>query len=155
MFDCIKQADPTAEVETIGLVEHRPNRRPADILTGCAFAGTLASLDMCIASPHASASGRDCCAAGAERKFREYAEELPHLEQQGIKYVPMVWSCYGREHADVTKVLTNVARRAARRNGLVNHGALLSRFRQKLGVALWRRAARMLFAVASAGGDDL
>ena len=153
LFDCICEADPAAETEPLGLVEHRPYRRPADILTGCALLGTLASLDMCIASPHASAAGRDCCNSAVARKMDEYADDLPALEQQGIQYVPLAWSCYGREHERVSSVMTNVARRAARRKGMLSHARHLARFRQRIGLVIWRRLARMAMAVAGARED--
>ena len=153
LLNCIQEADPAAELETSGLVAPRPNRRPADILTGCALPGTLASLDMCVASPHASGAGADCCAAAVSRKLAEYADDIPFLEQQGMTYAPMVWSCYGREHEACTRMLKAVARQAARRKGLLSHDELLSRFRQRLGVAIWRRAARMAMAVAAAAQE--
>ena len=135
-------------METVGLVEHRPHRRPADILTGCAYPGTLASLDMCVASPHAAGAGQDCCSSAVERKMNEYAADLSSLEQQGIRYIPLAWSCYGREHASVSQVLENDAKRASRRKGLLNHAAHLSRFRQRIGLVIWRRLARMVESVA-------
>ena len=150
LFACAVEADPSAELETPGLVPHNPNRRPADILTGCAVLGTLASLDTCVASPHASGAGTDCCASAVRRKLDEYELDIPALEQQGIRYVPVVWSTYGRAHTDAARLLENIAKRAARRKGLISHVSILARFRQRMGTAIWKRAARMALAVVAA-----
>ena len=58
-------------------------------------------------------------------------------------YRPIVWSCFGREHADTTSVMVALARRAARRRGYADHKPLLARARAAIGVALACRLARM------------
>jgi hypothetical protein len=84
------------------------------------------------------------------RKKREYAQDIVDLEAQGIQYIPVVWSTYGRADAGAESVLVQVARRAARRKGLVSHHDMLCRFKQRIGVSIWRRAARMVLALDAA-----
>ena len=80
------------------------------------------------------------------RKRETYAKYLDALEAEGVEYRPLVWSCWGREHPETTAVLTGLARRAARRRGLVSHKPLLRQARAQVGAALARRAAGMLRA---------
>ena len=80
------------------------------------------------------------------RKLDVYARYLPALEAEGVRYTPMAWSCWGREHADTTAVLAALARRAARRRGAASHQPLLREARAQVGAAIARRAAAMLRA---------
>ena len=64
----------------------------------------------------------------------------------------MIWSSFGREHEETTAILDRIARRAARRFGHATHTALLGRARAAIGVALARRAARMVHACLRPGG---
>ena len=69
---------------------------------------------------------------------------MEDLKEQGVECKPLVWSCWGREHADTSAVLLAVARRAARRRGLANHWVLLQA-RGHIGAALaWRTGATLL-----------
>ena len=63
-----------------------------------------------------------------------------------VIYRPLIWSCYGREHAHTTAAITAIARRVARRQGLADHRRLLARFRAAVEEALARRSARMVHA---------
>ena len=81
-----------------------------------------------------------------KRKRRTYAKYAPELDEARVLYQPLIWSCFGREHAETTAALTTMARRAARRQGLSDHGHLLNRARAAVGVALARRCARMVQA---------
>ena len=77
------------------------------------------------------------------RKRGHYGEHLEDMPLRGLRYVPLVFSCYGRVHADLAAALTLVAKQAARRLGVAHHGPILQRAMAGIGVAMWRRAAAM------------
>ena len=146
VFDLARLADSTAEKEVLGLLEAAPGLRPADVLTSAASPGWTSALDIGIASPGARHAGVDCTESMRVRKRGVYSRHLGALEAEGVQYRPLVWSCWGREHPDTTAVLTQLARQAARRRGLLCHWPLLRRVRARVGAALARRAAAMLRA---------
>ena len=119
-----------------------PGRRPH--FGACKGIDTV--LDVGVASPGASGAGADCAEAMCKRKRRAYAAYEDELDAARVMYKPLVWSCFGREHAETTAALTTLARRAARRQGLSDYGPLLARARAAIGVALARRCARMVHA---------
>ena len=146
LLDLAKIADATSEPEVLGLFASAPDLRPADILTS-ALSGNLShALDVGVAAPLAQNAGPDCTEAMRKRKVRRYARFVPELEAQHIQYRPVIWSSWGREHADTTSVLTELAKRAARRRGLADHRPILARARRGIGIAIVRRAARMVHA---------
>ena len=151
VFDLARQADATAEKETLGLLDTAPGFRPADVLTTAVSPGWVSCLDVGVAAPEAQNAGDDCTESMRRRKRRVYAKYLDALEAEGIEYKPLVWSCWGREHPDTTAVLTQLARQAARRRGAADHKELLRRVRAQVGAALARRAAAMLRACLPSG----
>ena len=146
VFDLARRADATAEREVLGLLDTAPGLRPADVLTTAVSEGWTSALDVGVAAPHAANAGEDCTESMRRRKRDVYARYLPALEAEGVRYTPMAWSCWGREHADTTAVLTALARRAARRRGAASHQPLLREARAQVGAAIARRAAAMLRA---------
>ena len=143
LFAITRIADTTAEREVLGLLDTAPGLRPADILT-CAVQPSLSfALDIGIAAPPAAHAGTDCCETMRRRKVRHYADHAGDLLEQGIQYVPIIWSCWGREHEDTTRVLRRIARVVARRRG-GSHDAVLASLRDAIGAILARRAAAML-----------
>ena len=143
LFAITRIADTTAEREVLGLLDTAPGLRPADILT-CAVQPALSSaLDIGIAAPHSAHAGTDCCETMRLRKVRYYADHTGDLLEQGIEYTPVIWSCWGREHEDTTRVLRQIARVVARRRG-GSHDMVLSSLRDAIGAILARRAAAML-----------
>ena len=139
-------ADPTAAVESVGLVPSVPELRPADILTSAAFPGRLAALDIGVTSPDRSGAGEDCCDSMHQRKLGDYGHVLAELEEQGVTYRPMVWSCFGRCHPEAQAILATMATRVARRRGLRGSNLVLRRVRTAIGVELVRRAVNMVRA---------
>ena len=137
-------ADPHATCESPGLVPSRPLLRPADILSSAPLPGRLAALDVGVVSPDSASAGGDCCEAMWRRKKKTYQ---PFAHEFLAVYIPLVWSAFGREHADTSAVLETLARAAARRRGLADHRPLLRRARCAIGVALVCRAVRMTHAV--------
>jgi len=136
-------ADPSATTEVPELIPNAPALRPADIFSESALPGGQAALDIGICSPDATNAGTDCCASMWSRKRGHYSEHLEDMASRGLRYVPLVFSCYGRAHADSAAALELVARQAARRLGVANHEPLLRRARAGIGVAIMRRAAAM------------
>ena len=143
LFAITRIADTTAEREVLGLLDAAPGLRPADILT-CAVQPALSSaLDIGIAAPHSLHAGSDCRETMRLRKLKYYADHTGDLLEQGIEYTPIIWSCWGREHEDTTRVLRQIARVVARRRG-GSHDMVLSSIRDAIGAILARRAAAML-----------
>ena len=151
VFDLARLADTTAEKEVLGLLDTAPGLRPADILTSAVSPGRVSALDVGVAAPGARHAGADCTESMRRRKRAVYARYLDALAAEGVDYQPLTWSCWGREHPDTTAVLTQLARRAARRRGVASHAPLLRRARAGIGAALARRAAAMLRACLPAG----
>ena len=145
-LDFTRLADASAEPEVVGLIASAPGLRPADLSTTALAMNCDTALDIGIASPDAAGAGPDCTESMRRRKLTRYGRFLQELLATHVIYRPLIWSCYGREHADTTAVITAIARRAARRQGLADHRRLLTRFRAAVGVALARRSARMVHA---------
>ena len=139
-------ADPTSVVEARRLIPSAPALRPADILTSAAIPGRLAALDIGVTGPDATGAGADCCDAMFNRKRAEYAAHLDELEAEGIVYQPMVWFCFGCAHPEADIMLQSMVTLAARRRGLRDPGLLLRRVKSAIGVALVRRAVRMVMS---------
>ena len=137
--------DATAAVEPRGLIPSRPGLRPADILSTAAFARP-AALDVSVACPDSAGAGTDCCSALAQRKLDKYADYLGELQTEGIAYMPIVWSCWGRPHEDAAAAVRSMAAAAARRRGDLQPDALQARTNAMVGLQLARRAARMVGA---------
>ena len=47
-------------------------------------------------------------------RYWSYVTDLDHKE---IEYKPLIWSCWGREHANTNSIFRQLARTAARRRG--------------------------------------
>jgi hypothetical protein len=77
-----------------------------------------------------------------ERKERGLsAGEREALRDQCIKYVPIVYSCYGRCLPDTERLLVFLANAAAIRYGLASAKFLLRRTRLRIATAIWNGAA--------------
>ena len=144
ILDFTRLADATAEPEVLGLIASAPGLRPADILTSALAVDRDTALDVGVAAPDASGAGDDCTESMRKRKHAKYAPFAQDLAAAGVVYRPLVWSCFGREHAETTTALVTIARRVARRQGLADHRPVLNRIRAAVGVALARRCARMV-----------
>ena len=89
------------------------------------------------------------------RKRHEYAPHLHELEVvQGVAYRPMIWSAFGRVHPETQALLNTMAVQAARRRGLRDHRLVLRRICSAVGVALARRAARMVHSCVPGLGAE-
>ena len=118
--------DSGSATEVRGLIGSAPQLRPADLLTAAAF-GKVMAFDVGIANPGSRTAGDDACSSMAERKMSDYAPFLAELESDGVQYMPVVWSSWGRAHVDADRAVTSLARGAARRLGLANTKGLESR----------------------------
>ena len=154
--DCVLElthlADPSSETEVRALFPNAPTLRPADIFTSAALPGRMATLDIGISSPDACGASDDCCDSMYDKKVRRYSEHI--TERTNFEYRPLVFSCYGRVHPECMSILRNIAQGAARRCGLFDFKGLLSRIHRNIGVAIWRRAARMVHACAPKLSDS-
>ena len=147
-------SDGAAASEVRGLIGSAPRLRPADVLTTAAF-GRLVALDVGIANPAARTAGEDACASMVSQKTSEYARFLSELAEDGIEYRPMVWSCWGRPHADAAGAVRSMAQAAARRQGAISARCIERRTCSAIGVQIWKRAARMAATCRpSVGGDE-
>ena len=79
-----------------------------------------------------------------QTKLNNYAQHLPHLNENGVRYNPLIFSCYGRIHLDAIATLESIVVRAASRREFLDHKLLLRRAHAVIGVQIWRRAARMV-----------
>ena len=91
-------ADPASLVEAPELISSAPALRPADIFTCAALPGRQAALDVGICSPDAAGAGNDCCENMRKRKMEDYGAYLDGMEQVGIIYLLLIFSCFGRIH---------------------------------------------------------
>ena len=140
----LRSVDPGTETEVQGLVPSAPSLRPADILTRAAHSTLDTAIDVTIKAPHACGAGGDCVDAGRREKMTKYGPILPELRQQGIRYVPVAVSCFGRRGQDLDAVLRAAAVKFVRQAGSVDHKRLQRKWEQRLSVVVWRRAARMV-----------
>ena len=139
----VQLADAGATTELTELIPSRPALRPADIYTVAALPGTRAALDIGICPPDAVGAGSDCCEAMWQRKTERYAEHFEELALQGIRYVPMIVSCYGRLHREAENTMERIALQAGRRQGVSNYRPLLRRTQAALGATVVSRAVAM------------
>ena len=144
LFRYASEADPATEWEPQDLVSSRPRARPADVLTPAAFPGRVAALDVGVVSP-AAHPGTDAADAMYSRKTEEREPIRCELERQNIVYKPIVWTSYGRPHAQATAAMRGIAKRIGRRRGC-SADVVLAPMQQAVGVCLARRSARMSLA---------
>ena len=142
----VQIADSVAETEVSGLVTAAPSLRPADIFTEAAVPGCQAAMDIGITSPDSTGAGEVCCDAMYAEKMKKYEPHLPSLTSRGIRYKPMILSTYGQWHPDSRMTFEAIAKRAARKQGFLDHKLLLRRALASVGVLIWRRAAAMVRA---------
>jgi hypothetical protein len=139
-------ADASAEREPLGLVPELPTLRPADILTSAALDGCTAALDVGITASGASETDADPAETMHNKKARERMPIQATLAAQNIRYVPIVWTSYGRPHEAAKAALQRIARQVARRRGDGCAQAVQRQMRRAIGTELARRVARMSLA---------
>ena len=83
------------------------------MLTSAAIPGCVAALDIGVVAP-AAFPDSDATVRMYQRKMDERTLQLAELEAQGIKYRLMIWTCYGRPHADAISAMLRISKRAAR-----------------------------------------
>ena len=101
------------------------------------------AVDVGICCPAATGAGTDCTEAMRLRKQARMLPYAPELEAGGVDFKPVTFSCYGRPHADSARLLLSLGRRLARRKGTEAHVGT-RQLAARIGVEIWRRAARML-----------
>ena len=151
LMDLALQADPAAESEPQCLASLQPDARPADVLCSLGGPGQLAAMDVGITTPTPAHGDVDACELYKTRKLQKYQRLFPQLTAQGITYKPLIWSSWGRSHADASTVCRHLAAKAARRRGLADHKDILADTSAKIGTALQARLADMITRCI---GDD-
>ena len=68
------------------------------------------------------------------------------MRSQGISYMPLIWTAWGRPHDDVVQTMRSLIARAARRRGLVSFADVLREAKFKIALEIQARAARMVIA---------
>ena len=101
-----------------------------------------AALDVTVVSQEAAGAGRDCVATAYDKKFHRYRQAVVEWGDNGIRLQPLVWSCEGRSHPDVARVMAYSAAALARRKSCSAQD-VLKRWRADIGAALAIRRARM------------
>ena len=110
---------------------------------------------MGITTPVSAGAGFDCVGAMRAAKLRRLGPvALEELRQQGLTYVPMAFSCYGRIEEGADARIARMVRRAARRRGLADSRVLERRLRQRLGVEIWRRSVAVCRRCLGGGAAD-
>jgi hypothetical protein len=137
--------DSGLQTEARGLLEHNP-RRPADIYTRIAYPGVDAALDVTVTAVEAYGAGEEPCARAYRSKLRSYKKEIPEMRANGIRFVPLVWSCEGSSHPETIRSLHNIADGVAMKTGC-SAKKLLRRLWHNVTVDLMRRRAAMARSV--------
>jgi hypothetical protein len=154
LYAVASSLDATSEREPGGLIPSHPGLRPADLLTGASgLSGRLVALDVGVCCPAAAGAGADCVEAMRRRKVHRMEPFAAELENGGIMYKPVVFSCFGRPHADAKKLIQGFARRLARRPG-TEAAVEERRLAARIGQQVWRRAARMVRRCLPSAADD-
>ena len=144
LFKVACSLDSSSEHEPTGLISSRPLLRPADLLTGASgFSARLAALDVGICCPGAAGAGSDCVETMRQRKMARMQPFGAELEQAGVDYKPITFSCFGRPHPDAKALFRSFATKLGRRRGSEAH-LEERRLAANVGVEIWRRAAHML-----------
>ena len=144
--EAFHMADPGTATEVPGLCPAAPTLRPADVLTRAAHPTLTVAVDIGVRAPHASNARDDAAESMRQDKLDYYEQHLPDLEAQGIAYMPMTFTAYGRRHPSATKMLIHAATKVARQRGQVATKGLLKSWQRQLAAEVWRRAARMVRA---------
>jgi hypothetical protein len=138
------EGDAATECEVQGLIPSAPTLRPADILTRAGHERYLAAVDVMFKAPATAGPDGDCTEMGKREKLDNYGPYLEELEALGIRFMPAVFSAYGRRHPDVTKMLKQAALRAARRRGGATAKELVEKWGRDAAAVVWSRAAGMV-----------
>ena len=146
--------DSIACSEPGGLIPSDPLLRPADVLTTAALPGRSAALDLGVASPFAAGAGDDYCDTMHQRKMAKYEPYFEELAMEGIHYVPVIFSAFGRPHPQASVVMNNLASIAARKRGISDVEAIRRRLETWIGVRLQKRLAAMVINCLPQGTSE-
>ena len=146
-------ADANSLAEPKGIVPSRPGLRPADLLSFAAI-GRGAALDVSIVSPDSEGAGHDACFAMSSRKTEKYGSVLRELQEEGIDYKPVVWTCWGRPGGPAQAAVRELASAAARRRGIADPRILEKHLNAIIGCFIWKRAACMVLACLGRGAKE-
>ena len=131
-----------------------PLLRPAGVLTSAALDGCAAALDVGITASGASETDGDPAADMHTRKYNERANIADTLAAQNIRYVPIIWTSFGRPHEAASEVLGRIARQVARRRGDASHTTAYRQMCKAIGTEIARRGARVSLACWPSSWQD-
>ena len=146
-------ADPAAEAEPAGIVPERPSLRPADILCATTH-GQLEALDVGVTTPVPADGSHDAAERYKTAKLAKYHAYAETMRRQGIKYVPLIWTFWGRPHPDVLQTFKKMATKASRRRGLVSPTAILRETLRNCNLEIMARAGKMVLACIATANED-
>ena len=87
-------------------------------------------------------------------KMTKYEAHLPELTRRGIRYKPMILSCFGRWHPDSLLTMEAITKQASCKCGFADHRLLFQRALASIGVLIWRRAAAMVRSCLPRATDE-
>ena len=141
----LAMADAGTVTEPLGLVPSAPDLRPVDILTRASTVDGFLACDVGIASPEASGAGLDCVETMRVRKLEHYGERvLAELEEQNVRYTPLILGCYAGRSSVLTSLLRAAAQQAARTRNGSSAESLVRRWELAVAVEVWLRTATMV-----------
>ena len=132
----VSLADISASIEVPELVLNATTLRPFDVYTDATIPCGKAALDVGICSPDSGSARFDCCESMWSSKRKHYQDDLEAMGRVGLRYSPIVFSCYGRLHVCTMTSLGLVAKPAAKRMGIEDHYPILRKAHAAFGVAI-------------------
>ena len=97
-------------------------------------------MDVGVCCPAAAGAGADCVESMRRRKVARIEPFAAELENGRIVYKPIIYSCFGKLHADTKTLIQGFAWRLARRRG-TEAAVEKRRLAARLRLQVWRRAA--------------
>ena len=143
LLDCLREVDASADKEVPNLIPSAPGLRPADVLTRALSHSGETAIDVMIKATTTLNHTPNPHLAGLTAKVAKYAQHTEALKAEGITYAPWVWSAYGSPSPQVIAGLERAARKLPPNERLGTPKATVTRWRNRIAVEIWRRAARM------------
>ena len=89
------------------------------MLTSAALCDGLMALDVGMALPDATSASENCVDFMYQQKVNAYSmDEHAELMAQGIKYWPIIFTCYSQAHLETRVLLSHLAASATHCHGL-------------------------------------
>ena len=141
-MDYVREADPQAQTEVLGLSVVRPEMRLADIYTNAAVPNRDAAIDVTVVSPEAGYAGMDCVQNAFRRKLEKHVDVLEEWRGSNMTFQPMVWSHWGRPHHNTRMIMKHICGNIARKTETSSRD-IERRWSCEIALTLALRRARM------------